>query len=117
VLKDSLGNDVKVPRKVIIRADVLEVYQTKAARLSGFVEIYDAERSARLDSENLSTEILFENYASTFKGDRRALSEDSKRRIGNAPMPFPRNEDMLVQAAERLKPNLKDELRRNRAIL
>lgn len=117
VLKDSLGNDVKVPRKVIIRADVLEVYQTKAARLSGIVEIYDTERGNRLDSEHLSTEILFENYASTFKGDRRALSEMSKRRIGNAPLPFPRNEDMLVQAAGRLKPDLKNELRRNRAIL
>jgi hypothetical protein len=117
VLKDSLGNDIKVPRKVIVRADVLEVFQTKAARLSGLVEIYDANRGARLDSEPLSTEILFENYASTFKGDRRALSEESKRRIGNAPMPFPRNEDMLVQAAERLKPNLKEELRRSRVIL
>lgn len=117
VKKDSLGNDIKVPRKVIIRADVLEVFQSKAARLSGLVEIYDANRGARLDSEPLSTEILFENYASTFKGDRRALSEESKRRIGNAPMPFPRNEDMLVQAAERLKPNLKNELRRSRVIL
>lgn len=117
VKKDSLGNDIKVPRKVIIRAEVLEVFQSKAARLSGSVEIYDANRGARLDSEPLSTEILFENYASTFKGDRRALSEESKRRIGNAPMPFPRNEDMLVQAAERLKPNLKNELRRSRVIL
>jgi hypothetical protein len=117
VLKDSLGNDIKVPRKVIVRADVLEVFQTKAARLSGLVEIYDAIRGTRLDSKPLSTEILFENYASTFKGDRRALSEESKRRIGNAPMPFPRNEDMLVQAAERLKPNLKEELRRSRVIL
>jgi hypothetical protein len=117
VLKDSLGNDIKVPRKVVIRADVLEVFQTKAARLSGMVEIYDAHSGARLDSEPLSTEILFENYASTFRGDRRALSEESKRRIGNAPLPFPRNEDMLVQAAERLKPNLKNELRRSRVIL
>lgn len=117
VLKDSLGNDVKTPRKIRIRANVLEVQQTKAARLSGLVEIYDAARNTLLDSHPLSTEILFENYAATFTGDRRALSEESKRCIGNAPLPFPRDEDMLVQAAERLKPNLKEELRRNRAIL
>lgn len=117
VKKDSLGNDIKVPKKVCIHANVLEVYQTKAARLTGVVEIYDAYRNTLLDSREMSTEILFENYASTFTGDRRALSEDSKRRIGNSPQPFPRDEDMLVQAAERLKPNLKDELRRNRAIL
>lgn len=117
VKKDSLGNDIKIPRKVCIHANVLEVYQTKAARLTGVVEIYDAYRNTLLDTRDLSTEILFENYASTFTGDRRALSEDSKRRIGNSPQPFPRDEDMLVQAADRLKPNLKDELRRNRAIL
>jgi len=117
VLKDSLGNDVKKPRKIRIHANVLEVHQTKAARLSGLVEIYDADRNTLLDNQPLSTEILFENYAATFVGDRRALSEESKRRIGNTPLPFPRDEDMLVQAAERLKPNLKDELRRNRAIL
>ena len=117
VKKDSLGNDIKVPRILCIQAKVLEVYQTKAARLTGVVEIYDAYRNTLLDTRDLSTEILFENYASTFTGDRRALSEDSKRRVGNTPQPFPRDEDMLVQAADRLKPNLRDELRRNKAIL
>ncbi len=117
VLKDSLGNDVKKPRMVCIRANVIEVYQTKAARLTGRVEVYDAQQNTLLDSRQLGTEILFENYASTYTGDKRALSDDTKRRIGNAPQPFPRNEDMLVQAAERLKPDLKKELRSNRVIL
>ena len=117
VKKDSLGNDIKTPRKVWIRANVLEVYQTKAARLSGVVEIYDARGNTLLDTRDLSTEILFENYASTCAGDHRALSEESRRRIGNSPQPFPRDEDMLVQAAERLKPNLRSELQRNQAIL
>ncbi|MBK7938991.1 MAG: hypothetical protein IPJ82_18810 [Lewinellaceae bacterium] len=117
VLKDSLGNDVKTPRKVWIRAHVLEVFQSKAARLTGFIEVYDGARNTLLDNRDLGTEILFENYASTFKGDKRALSQESKNRIGNSPQPFPRDEDMLVQAADRLKPNLRDELRRSRAIL
>ncbi len=117
VRKDSLGNDIKTPRKMRIRANVLEVFQTKAARLAGFIEVYDAARNTLLDNLDLGTEILFENYASTFTGDKRALSDESKSRIGNAPRPFPRDEDMLVQAADRLKPNLRDELRRSRAIL
>lgn len=117
VLKDSLGNDVKTPRIVRIRAVVVEVLQTKAVRLTGAVDIFDAARNTRLDTRELGTEVVFENYASTFTGDRRALSEDSKRRIGNRPLPFPADEDMLVQAAERLKPDLREALRRNRAIL
>jgi hypothetical protein len=117
VLKDTLGNDLKRKRYTRIRADVVEVYQTKAVRLAGFVEVYDAARNNLLDTRDLGTEILFENYASTFTGDRRALSEESCRRIGNRPAPFPMTEEMLTQAAERLKPGLRDELRRNRAIL
>jgi len=117
VRKDSLGNDMKTPKYVRLRADIVEVHQNKAVRLAGFVEIRDAANNHLLDSRDLSTEVLFENYASTFRGDERALSDDSRCRIGNHPQPFPPTEEMLVQAAERLKPNLKAELRRNRAIL
>ncbi|MEI6408907.1 MAG: hypothetical protein WCR52_05970 [Bacteroidota bacterium] len=116
VLKDSLGNDVKTPRFVRIRADVLEVFQSKATRLGARVEIYDAYKNTLLNSRDLSAEVLFENYASTFQGDRRALSAGSLNRIGNAPQPFPTDENMLMQAADRLKPNLRDELRGNNVI-
>ncbi|MCY7328489.1 MAG: hypothetical protein LH618_08075 [Saprospiraceae bacterium] len=116
VRKDSLGNDLKTPRYVRLRAEVLEVFQTKAARLSGNLEVYAADRRTLLNQRDLGTEVVFENYASTFKGDRRALTEDSRRRIGNQPLPFPRDEDMLVQAADRLQPELRSELQHNRAI-
>lgn len=115
VRKDSLGNDIKKPRIVRVRADVVEVLQTKAARLGGLLEIRD-DRGLRLFSRPMMAEVLFENYASTFRGDRRALSRESRARIGNAPMPFPSDADMLLQAAERLKPQIRDELRSNRNI-
>jgi hypothetical protein len=115
VRKDSLGNDIKKPRIVRVRADVVEVLQTKAVRLGGLLEIRD-DRGMRLFSRPMTAEVLFENYASTFRGDRRALSKESRSRIGNAPMPFPSDADMLLQAAERLKPQIRDELRSNRNI-
>lgn len=116
VLKDSLGNDVKTPRYVRIRADVLEVYQTKTARLAGLLEMYDAQHGTLLDQVDIGAEVLFEHYAATFKGDSRALSDNSRCNIGNAPVPFPKNEDMLIQAAERMKPNLRNTLRNHRAL-
>lgn len=116
VLKDTCGNDIKTPRFVWIHADVLEVHQTKAVRLAGTLEIRNGYNNQLLDTHDVSTEILFENYASTFRGDERALTQDSRCRIGNRPLPFPRTEEMLVQAADRLKPQLRDELRRSRAI-
>lgn len=117
VRKDTLGNDIKKPRLLRVRAEVLEVFQTKAARLSGIVEVHDLYRSTLLDTQPMNTEILFEHYASTFRGDERALSKDSRCRVGNRPLPFPSDADMLAQAADRLKPSLREELRRSRAIL
>ena len=116
-MKDSSGNDIKKPKMVIIRAEILEVHQTKATRIAGAIEIRDTRNNTLLETCEVATEVVFENYASTFRGDERALTQDSKNRIGNRPLPFPRDEDMLVQAAERLKPEVKDELRQSRTIL
>jgi hypothetical protein len=110
VMKDTLGNDIKRPRFVWIAADVLEVYQTKAARVSAALEVYDANRQSLLQTRPLNTEIRFEHYASTFRGDQRALSDQSRCRIGSSPLPFPSNEDMLVQAADNMKHELFREL-------
>ena len=116
VKKDSSGNDIKHPRLVMVRADVLEVFQSKAARITARIDIFNTKTKVRLDSRPLATEILFEHYASTFRGDQRALSDESRCRIGNRPAPFPTDDDMLAQAADRLKPGLSGELR-NSAVL
>jgi hypothetical protein len=116
VKKDSSGNDIKKLKYIVVRAEVLEVFQSKAARVGATLDIVDGPTKKRLDSSDMATEVLFENYASTFRGDERALSDESKRRIGNRPLPFPTDEDMILQAADRLRPQLKDALRRSRAI-
>lgn len=117
VKKDSLGNDIKVTRYAMVRADILELHQTKAARISGSMEVRDHQNNSLLETCELGTEVVFENFAYTFRGDERALSEDSKRKMGSHPLPFPKDRDMLIQAADRLKPEVQDELRRSRAIL
>lgn len=110
VMKDSLGNDIKVPRKVFIRARVFETYQTKVASISGRLEFYDLETRELVDTRPLAADAVFENYASAFRGDERALSPETRRRIGNRPLPFPTDEALLLTAAEQLKPVIKDHI-------
>ncbi|MEZ4985791.1 MAG: hypothetical protein R2795_12285 [Saprospiraceae bacterium] len=106
VAKDSLGNDIKVPRKVKVFATVTEVFQQKEALVQGVLEVYNAHNRQLVRTQPLTANAIFENYASTIHGDRRALSADSRRRIGNAPVPFPSNEYLILQAADELKPEL-----------
>lgn len=117
VKKDTSGNDIKVPRIVVIRAEVLETYQNKAANLSGQLEYIDLRQNQILTTDRIAVEAIFENYAATFRGDDRALSKESKQRIGNRPIPFPENEDLLFNAAEQLKPVIKQKISRARIII
>lgn len=116
VAKDSLGNDIKVPRFVEIGAEVLEHYQAKEARILGRMSFYDLARDRVLDVQEVRADALFEHYAATYRGDRRALSKESRRLIGNQPLPFPTDSDMLLLAADRLKPAISQELQRSRVI-
>ncbi len=104
VMKDTSGNDIKVDRKVIIKATVFEVFQSKAAKVSGRIELMDIQRNAVVDVKKFDTESLFENYAATFQGDERALSDKSKKYCNNRILPFPSNEDLLLDAAEQIRP-------------
>ena len=104
VMKDTSGNDIKVPRKVIIKATVIEVFQSKAARVVGSIDFVDLRQNAIVESERFDTESIFENYASTFTGDERALSDDSKKYCRNQVLPFPTNEELLVDAAVQIRP-------------
>ncbi|MEL7159998.1 MAG: hypothetical protein AAFN92_04510 [Bacteroidota bacterium] len=110
VAKDTLGNDITRPRRVIVRANVIEVLQTKTALVSGSLVLYDNVNRRIVDEDALTAEARFENYASTFRGDRRALSRDTRRWIGNQPVSFPSDEALILDAAAVLKPQLQERL-------
>ena len=110
VLKDTLGNDIKVARNVLIRARVFEVFQSKAAIVGGHLEYIDLKNNNLIKSTPISVEAIFENYASRFSGDRRALSNGSRNRCDTQPLPFPADVDLLLEAAEQMKPIVKKEI-------
>lgn len=117
VAKDTLGNDIKVPRKVTIEAIVLETCQVKEARVSGRLEYIDRRTNSLLKSERVTAEAIFNNFASTFRGDSRALSDETRRYLGNRPISFPTDEDLLLDAAEHLKPVIKQKIVNNRGLI
>ena len=111
--KIALGNDIKVPKKAIIKAYVFESCQIKEAFVKGRLEYINNKTRSLIRSENIAAEAIFTNYASRYQGDKRALSKESKRNLGNRPLPFPSNESLLMDAAEHLKPIVKDKIRNN----
>jgi hypothetical protein len=116
VKKDSLGRDIKRPRMLKVTAKVIESRQFKAAQLAGNLEYYDANNRL-LKTLPVQVESVFEHFACTFVGDKRALAEETVKRLGNRPLPFPPNETLLLQAADRLKPVVVQQMVGNRSVI
>ncbi len=117
VKKDENGNDIKVARKKTIKADIVEVHQFKSAKVGGRLEYYENKSGELIKTIPITSEAIFENYASTFRGDKRALSSDTKNKLGNKPLPFPSNPDLLLTAAEELKPIIREAITGNQTLV
>lgn len=102
----SSRNNEKIKRKVEVKADVIELYRFKEAVVKGQLIIYDRNTRKELYNEEVNAVQTFENYASTFKGDKRALSDVSRKRIGGKPVAFPGNEQILADALSLLKKDM-----------
>lgn len=117
VKKDSLGNDIRTPNFITVSAEVSEVLQRKSTFVGGSLDIYELETDQLIRTENLSVEWVFENRYGTFSGDRRALSEQNAAIVGGKQLPFPSNEQMVLDSAELLKDRAKAVIRGQRRLL
>ena len=107
VAKDSSGNDIKQDKIVRVLARLSEVQQVKSTQVIGQVVFTDLKQNHVLESFPIDSEFIFENFYGRFRGDRRALSDDDKRLLGNRAVPFPTNEQMVYDTNEDLKQKLK----------
>ena len=107
VMKDSLGNDIKIDKIVRVRARVFEVVQSKAAQVVGRVVYNDLKTNQILDSFTIDSEFVFENVFARFRGDERALESDDRNLIRNQEVPFPSDSQMVYDTGEDLKYKLK----------
>ncbi len=117
VAKDSLGNDIVQDRYITVRADVFSSEQHKATTLTAFVDVISTATGQRLMSRQVTAESVFSNFSMRYEGDKRALTKETRRNLGNRPVRFPTNEQMLIQAADALSPKIKDMIANNIDVL
>ena len=117
VMKDSLGNDIKVPNMVNVTAEIQTQRQFKEATVGGSLDYVDLRTEQLVKSENIGVTAVFEHLSGSYTGDERALSQDSKEVIARNAVPFPDDEFMLMDAATLLKERAKDIMYRNRELL
>ncbi len=113
IVKDSLGNPIKIDKFIDVSAVVTITTQEKSVFVGGAVVYKDLVKRRQLNSFPLSSEFIFENAFATYRGDQRALNAEDKTLLVNHFIPFPNNEQMVFDAGNDIKERLKEILRKN----
>lgn len=103
VKKDTLGNDIKQKKYINIRAWVTEISREKRATVRGFLRVFDIKDESTLDAFPVEVEMVFDSQSARCEGDRRALTSNSRGLVDRNLDPFPRDEQMILDAATEVK--------------
>jgi len=107
VKKDSLGNDIKTDRFITVRANVFQSTQNKEASIDANVLIKNRRDGQLIDRFPLVSNYLFSYIYGRVEGDRRALEADYLETLNPEAVPFPSDEQLIYNAGEDLKLQLK----------
>ncbi len=114
VVKDSLGNKIKIDKYKTVTCNFYQFTQFKTAQVTGLVSFSDLETKQQLNSYPLSSAFVFEHVYANYDGDKRALDNNLTALLKLGAVPFPSNEQMVYDAGEDLKGRLKSILIKQR---
>jgi hypothetical protein len=117
VMKDTSGNDIKLPKYKTLSCTVIETHQHKSVRIDGNVEIISNNPKKLIKKEPIGAENIFDHHSARAVGDIEALDKEQRDMIENEFIPFPSDVEMIINTAQTLKPAIQDALYRNRRFI
>ncbi|OXB04669.1 hypothetical protein [Flavobacterium pectinovorum] len=113
-VRDSLGKEIKIDNYRMLRANVYEFRQFKSCQVTAKVDFVDLKTNQLAQTFPITSEFVFENIYSTYKGDRNACEDSYISYFNKRAVPFPNNEQMVYDTGEDLKLRLKDIIVKNK---
>ena len=117
VVKDSLGNDVKIPKYKDLFCTLIESKQIKTVSIDGDLEILSESPRRLLKREPLGAFTSFEHTSARAIGDKEALDEEALKQIEAKPLPFPSDAEMIFRTVGALRNAIAEALVRNRNLI
>ena len=107
VVKDSLGNPIKVDNFKTISVSIYEFTQFKSCQVTAKVDYIDFRSNQLIDAFPVTSEFVFDYIYANYNGDKRACEENYYQYFDRRAVPFPSNEQMIYDTGEDLKAKLK----------
>lgn len=112
VMKDSLGNDIKRDKFITVKALITQNEQLKDVTVNGVVVLSNTKTGQVIDRFPLKSTFVFNYLHGSVQGDRRAVDANYLRTLNPRAVPFPTTEQMIYDAGEDMKAQLKSILNR-----
>ena len=114
VMKDTLGNDIKMKKYKTLQCALVESYQRKACRIDGDVAVIQTNPDKVLKKDPIFAQSNFEFVSSRALGDLQALNAQQLEKTKTAPAPFPTDIDMVIRCSEALKAAIRGAIQNNK---
>ena len=113
IVKDSLGNPIKVDKFKTISVSIYEFTQFKSCQVTAKVDYIDFRSNQLIETFPLTSEFVFEYIYANYNGDKRACEETYYQYFDRRAVAFPTNEQMIFDTGEDLKAKLKSIITNN----
>jgi hypothetical protein len=117
VMKDTLGNDMKMKKYKTVQCALVETIQRKSCRIEGDVEVLQVNPSKVLKKDPIGAQSNFENISSRALGDLQALNSSQLERTKSKVVPFPSDIDMVIRCSDNLKMAIRGAIQNNRRFI
>ena len=110
---DKEGKEIFVDNVINATVRIYEIKQLKTSQITAKVDFVTTKTKQLLQSFPITSQFVFENIYSSYKGDRRA-AEDNYTYFNNKVLPFPDTQQMIYDTGEDLKNRIKAVLNSNK---
>ena len=114
VMKDSLGNDIKVKKYKTLTCTLIKTIQHKDVQIDGNIEIYSMQPLKLLKKDPIGASSHFEYFSARAVGNTNALSPEDKALLSHRKAPFPTDGQMILRCTESLKQAIRQILLRDK---
>lgn len=114
VMKDSAGNDIKVPKYKELTCTVIERKKMKIAKIIGEIEYVDNYNGQTFHRVPIEAGLTFNYSYAKAIGDVQILPEEIKKLVNKKDIPFPDPIGMIFDACESLRNSIQEALERNK---
>jgi len=117
VMKDTLGNDIRVKKYKTLQCALISTLQTKTCRIDGDIEIIQMNPKNLLKKDPIGAQSTFEHISARAIGDVQALSPSQLERTKVTALPFPSDIEMVLRCSEALKQAIRGSIQSNRRLI